>query len=373
LVNAIVSSPPVHHICVDQHGNLRLLSESTNGECKSSEQAIEVPTNERVLAAEFSITSISSALGDLEQSAAAIPALQSDLLAMSTEQTAMTTSIAALLARIEALEQGVPPIPNAPPTPTPIVNLETAVFGVLGPTGSVMPLTTTGLESAMASLRGTQAPASTFTWNGLPFDVPSVTTGTVPIVTFNGSDEFASTPDATYWTPGDGTSDHAFSAGAWIRIDGTSSTRTILGKYGAGSREWLLRVQPNGALRLVLSDKSKGFNVVRTTGASLSVGQWLHVVAVYDADNPGWTGPTAMEYAALYVNDVAVSSTGFNNPGYEAVEDFNSPVTLGAYLSGNFFKGDMAGGQLGPFVTHAALDAGQVSDLYQIGQAALGP
>ena len=431
LVNAIISSPPVHHVCVDQHGNLRLLSEGATAECKKNEHAIELPTNERVLAVESSISSIGSALGDLEQNAAAIPtlqaqllamddaltvlagsippdqssaiaaleadllamnnalatlagsippdpgpaiaALQADLLAMNTEHAAMTASIAALLARIEALEQGVPPIPNASPTPTPIGNLETAILGILGPTGSVMPLTATGLEPAIASLRGAQAPASTFTWNGLPFDVPPVTTGTVPIVTFNGSGEFASTPDATYWTPSDGSSDHAFSVGAWVRIDGTSSLRTILGKYGIGSGEWLFRIGADNKLRFVASDNSKGFDVSRTTNTPLSAGTWLHIVAVYDADNPDWTGATAMDYITFYVNGAAISSSAWNNPGYEAVEDLYAPITLGSYFSGNFFKGDMAGGQLGPFITHAALDVGQINDLYQIGQTVLGP
>jgi len=434
LVAGIVSDPSTGQVCVDSHGNVRLLSQDRTGNtgCASDERLVELSTDERILTTEASVRAIGPALEELEQRLQALEgstgSLPSDvgsrlggltiqvdamtsLIATLREQyvraeglevqtagvRVLTDSVNALLLRIQALEQGTPPVPTSAPTPTlvptsiptpvptptptqnPTAGLAAAVLGILGPTGSVMPLTRTGQGSGFATLTGAQASTSTFTWSGLPFKVPPVTTGTVPLVSFDGLGEFASTPDTVYWTPGDGNRGHAFSVGAWVFTTAPTnvvtyfSVRTILGKYGVGSGEWLFRVNADNKLLFVASDKSKQLDVLRTTNSPLSAGTWLHVVAVYDADNSDWTGSTAMDFVTLYINGVAIASTSHNNSGYEAIEDLATSPSLGSYLSGNFFKGQMAGGPLGPFVMHAALGVDQVNKLYEIGRAIVDP
>ncbi len=117
------------------------------------------------------------------------------------------------------------------------------ILGILGPTGTILPLvdpTHGGPESSTFTTAG--AALSTFTWSEPPEDFdtpvdlndPAAFQGLIPMVAMNGIDEKAETPDADYWSVGDGASDSAFSVGAWLRIAALSGTSFLLNKVREG-------------------------------------------------------------------------------------------------------------------------------------------
>ena len=124
-----------------------------------------------------------------------------------------------------------------------------SVLNVLGNTGTILPigdpkhgqpnattLTTVGEEQV------------TFTWSEAPnsFDTkldltdPASFQGIVPIVTFNGTDEEADSPDAAYWTR----TLAVASWGAWVKPVAGSANQTILSKHDSvgGTEEWIFGI-----------------------------------------------------------------------------------------------------------------------------------
>ena len=261
-----------------------------------------------------------------------------------------------------------------------------AVLSVLGPTGVLLPFGDPHHGQPNATTFTTKGEEQvTFTWSEplSSFDTPLDVTGAdsfqgiVPVVTFNGTDENAITPDAAFWSVDD-SGDNGFSIGMWVYINDTVVTRRILGKYDTGEAisEWSIFINATDKLIFVIRDESAAVNIERDSDAAVNQGQWAFLVATYD----GTGGATAMDGATLYQNGVVMASTAVNNGSYVAMENGTSVVSLGAFrISGNptaLFDGKMAGGPLGPwFVTHDAagiITADEVRALYDLGRAALG-
>ena len=119
-----------------------------------------------------------------------------------------------------------------------------------------------GFESASFDTVGAQA--ITFAWNEPPedFDTPAGFAGEVPIVTLNGSNETASSPDADNWSFGDGITDSPGSLGLWIKINDTGSARGLLSKWETtgGNREWVANINSSEIAGLTLRDDANGKN-----------------------------------------------------------------------------------------------------------------
>lgn len=258
------------------------------------------------------------------------------------------------------------------------------VLAILGDTGTILPIGDRhfGASSAttFTTLRRTSSGiTATFTWSGAPngwttdfeVDDPTCWKGIIPFYDFDGSTDEADTPDADYWSRGDGSADSAFSVGAWIYWEGSGSER-ILAKTGASEEEWIFGIESGGYPVLHVHDDDKGVTPKRQADAALSTDTWYFVVITYD----GTGGATAMTGATVYVNGLAVASTATENASYVAMENGDNVVCLAhedaAAGDTSFFTGRIAGGPLGPFYVQAELDADQVARLYAIGRRALG-
>ena len=190
------------------------------------------------------------------------------------------------------------------------------------------------------------------------------------MVTFNGTDEVAHTPDASYWTRSSGSDDYPFSLGAWVNLrDATSSS--ILMKYdpgegGASHCEWLFFVSAADYLELRLIDASRGSYIRAQSDDAIAEDQFVFLAATYN----GKEAPTGI---TLYVDGSAVVDTDTVNP-YTAMENTPALVRLGHFNAtpDTVFDGSMAGGPLGPFFTHKELTADEVMRLYNLGRRALG-
>ena len=254
-----------------------------------------------------------------------------------------------------------------------------AVLNTLGSTGVVLPLCDPHHGQPTTAFFTTKGEERvTFTWSEPPrsFDTPLDLTdadsfqGIVPVIELNGTDEEADTPDAAYWSRGDGSSDSAVSMGFWVNLDTLTSTPRLFDRY-AGGAEWRYLVLSTGELRFQTRDNSAGIEVKRESSAgAIATGQWYFLVATYD----GAGGATAMDGATLYRDGAVLASTATNNGSYVAMENGTGVTKLGqeADGAGGELDGRIAGGPLGPFFTQKELTADEIRALYDLGRAGLG-
>jgi hypothetical protein len=255
------------------------------------------------------------------------------------------------------------------------------VFAIIGDSATILPLV--GPEDnpdptspTFITRRGTGTGLeATFTWSeaASAFDTPLDLAGTsslqgiIPFVTFNGTDEGATSPDAAYWFRDDANGE-AWSLGAWINIPATVSPGVILAKddVGGDNRGWDWELGSNRKIRMILIDHSAGVLATRLMDSALPSDTWLSVAMTYD----GGGGATAADGITLYLNGAVTPSTGSNNASYVALEDLPSAVTL-AFRWSDFFTGRMAGGAMGPFFTPTLLSPAEVAAWHDIGRAAM--
>lgn len=208
----------------------------------------------------------------------------------------------------------------------------------------------------------------------IPLDLtsPDSFEGIVPIVSFNGTDEEADSPDDTYWSRGDGSNDFPFSIGAWLKVTNTGANKYFLSKWrntATALTEWYIVVLADEKLRFVLQDLSEVATTFRTADAAMSVDVWVFVVATYD----GAGGASAADTMTLYQDGVAIASTATNAAGYVAMENTAALMNLGMReVANDPYAGSMAGGPLSPFFTQVELSADAIAQLYNIGRKALG-
>ncbi len=252
-----------------------------------------------------------------------------------------------------------------------------AVLNILGGTGTVLPIGDPDHGQPDATTFKTVGDEqATFTWSEAPnsFDTkldltdPDGFQGIVPVVSLNGADEEADTPDATYWSRGDGSNDSPFSVGVWANMDANGNA--FLAKYETtgGLREWGFRQTSAGKLEFDVYDESQAVSAFRLADAATSLNVWHFLVVTYD----GAGGASAMDGVTFYEDGAVKASTATNNASYVAMENKTHNVEF-AFYDGNgaFFDGKLAGGPLGPFFVQKALTADEVLRLHGLGNRAL--
>lgn len=189
--------------------------------------------------------------------------------------------------------------------------------------------------------------------------------GSVPVITFNGTDEEADTPDAAFWTRALA----KFSVGAWVRLtDATSSA--ILAKYTTATdrREWVFWLDAADKLQLIIYDEddvaTPNASIDSEADTALTQDVWVFVVATYD-------GTADASGINLYQDGVLVASTDTDDPNFASMRDTAAVVELAMADGASFFDGVIAGGPLGPFFTHQELTLAQIAEIYSIGKELL--
>ena len=255
-------------------------------------------------------------------------------------------------------------------------SLYESVLDILGTTGTILPIGDAkhGLLTA-STFKTVGEEQVTYTWSEPPndFDTRPGYKALVPVIDFNGSDEEADTPDAAYWSRGNGSADSSFSVGAWVNPSSAGSgTRAILTKRtnttGSTQREWEFDIDGSHKPRLVLLDESSGANIGRSAPA-LTLDTFAFVTCTYDETE-------ASSGINVFVDGADVDDANVESGAYTAMEDTTAKVRLGfrAGVGADdiFWQGKMAGGPLGPFFTQQQLSADEVLRLYEIGRRALG-
>lgn len=326
-------TPETHEFCIDQSGNIRFpgssLDRNSGSECKASESLIQI-------AAEDQINGLSGLINSLAR-------------------------------RVDTL-----PMQAHTPTTTPSLPASyQAVSNIIGSTGIILPLVAdTGANSFGSSFTTSGDQAFEFTWSEPVSDfdaTPSIMVD-LPVVTFNGTDEEADTPDAAYWSR----TLAPMSVGAWVNLtDATLSF--VLAKYDSSSntREWIFGTSSSDKLLFDLYDEgdavSPNANINTIAGTALSQGVWVFVVATYD-------GSADASGINLYQDGVLVASTDDDDANFTSMRDTTANVMLAHHKNTpeSLFDGKLQGGPLGPFFTHTELSASEVTALYELGKAAFG-
>ena len=246
-----------------------------------------------------------------------------------------------------------------------------AVLDILGSTGVIIPMGDTNHEAAnrtTVTTVGEEAAVFTYSEAVSAFDTPpySKGPGRIPIITFNGTDEQANTPDAAYWTRALA----AMSMGIWVNLaDATSST--LLGKNttSGDQREWFWHLAADDKVMIMCYDEDDvatpdaAIQTVQDAALTASEGVWTFLAATYD----GSANATGLN---LYQDGVLMASTDTDDVNFASMRDGTSIVELGVAEFGNFLDGAVAGGPLAPFFTQVELTADAVKRLYQLGRAA---
>ena len=245
-------------------------------------------------------------------------------------------------------------------------------FGNIKSAGQPTATTWTGRKFHASGLSPVWTPNAALSGYDTPFDLKleSNWLGYAPQVTLNGTSESFTTPDDTYFSRGNGTTDSAFSFGAWLNVTDTAAARYIWAKLQtAANLEWRWFVVSTDVMRLELKDDSAAVSAIRDTDAAIKMGQMVFFAATYD----GTGGATAANGIVLYENGASVASTATNNAGYVAMENLTARVN--AFQNGNDaeeMQGKALGGPWSPFYVQAALTAAQIANIYQEMRLGLG-
>ena len=241
-------------------------------------------------------------------------------------------------------------------------------FGDQENAGKVNATTFTGAKFSATGLSPVWTPSEALSAFDTPFLLvnPDNYQGLAPILTMNGTDEEADTPDAAFWSRAAG----AFSVGAWVNLtDATSSA--ILAKYTVAGdlREWVFWLNAADKLQLILYDENDAVtpnaSLDSVADTALTQGIWVFVVATYD-------GTANASGINLYQNGVLVASTDTDDVNFDSLRDTTALVEFGKANATSFFDGKMAGGALGPFFVQAALTVEQIYNMYSLERLGMG-
>ena len=178
---------------------------------------------------------------------------------------------------------------------------------------------------------------------------------------FDGAADYVSIADHNDFSFGDETNDSAFSLSSWIFVN-EATHFPIMGKNSSSHREWLLYIDQNDKLAMLLLDNSSGANQGRYYNATWPhTGKWAHVSATYDGNEAD-----ADAGLKLYINGERVDDQNTTSGSYTAMENKDGVVTIGASLNGaNYADGAITES----CIWNKELSQAEVIELYNDGLA----
>lgn len=269
------------------------------------------------------------------------------------------------------------------PTPTPrIVYIEVPVTATPTPAGNPGPtsvtandiLSITGPDAAILPLSSgvTIGHVSQFDWidaSTLEGAVPELTIKNgIPIATLNGQIAMRA-PDDDWWSPGDSYTDKPFFINIWVKPDFSQRCDfNLFGKYDItgkkqGSREWLIQFESCDSFISSIRDESTNYALkARWRGLPSPFG-WHMITLVSD-------GIPSISGYHIYSNGVEVTNSDTVYGEYDAMENTDAPIVLGAmWKDGHPFQtfiGAIAGGPCGPLFGYGVLTPEKVGELYGV-------
>jgi hypothetical protein len=158
----------------------------------------------------------------------------------------------------------------------------------------------------------------------------------------SASSQWGTSPDTADLSFGNGTVDSPFSIVVLANVTDTAAIRAVVGKFDASNREYLLRVNADDTLSLVLEDESAVSQAIRTSTVAITQGSWHLFGATYDPSLG--SGALAANGITLYQDGAVIASTASNSGTYVAMENLAAPLEISgqAAHTTNFLDGSLA-------------------------------
>src|SRR3990167_77738 len=143
-------------------------------------------------------------------------------------------------------------------------------------------------------------------------------------VSYNGTTDYATVPDAANLSFGNGVSDSPVSFVVWANITNTAAARTLIAKdrfTATTRREYVFEVSTTDKFEVFFYDDSASAYIGRLYNTAITQGSVAMFVATYD-------GSAANSGVRLYQNGVRVDDTDYALGAYTAMENLTEPVSL---------------------------------------------
>ncbi len=245
------------------------------------------------------------------------------------------------------------------------------VLGILGTTGTILPLGDAKHAPSSTTFTTVGEQQATFTWSKDPdtFDNSPSVQGLIPVITFDGVDEQADTPDAAFWTDPGGIS-WAF----WIKLN-TIANNILISKWdettGSELREFKVYTDGDGKVNFQIYDETNNGAIGIKGTTVLTAGVWTQIGVTHS----GGSNASNIEILVNGANESDATPV-VDDAAFADMQDTATVVALGyeestAGAKANFFDGSMAGGPLGPCFVSLTLSTDQMLRLYEFGRRAL--
>lgn len=179
-------------------------------------------------------------------------------------------------------------------------------------------------------------------------------------LTFNGTTDYLTTPDAADVSFGNGTVDSAFSILSVVNITDTAGIRTILSKHTTSNREYYFEIFVDDKLYFQVTDESANAGSFKNIDAVIPAATWQTLGGSYS----GVGGASAANGLTLYRNGAADAQTASSNASYVAMENLGAALEIGSQAA---HAGGLYQGSLGPIIEVAAnLSAAQQAQWYEL-------
>ncbi len=194
--------------------------------------------------------------------------------------------------------------------------------------------------------------------------------GRIPVLTFDGSTEYLTSPDASFWSRDDSAGE-GFTFRVWATIPAVGDNDVLFSKSNVNNEsEWYVEVAATDSLRLVLRDKVAAVECLRRTDGDVD----LDVMTCFHGTYSGIGGGTAGNGIKFYQNGAPMASGAVNDGAYVKMRDSIAAVYIARQegATPRYHSGEIAGGPLGPMYCYPELTPEQVKRQYDLEAGFLG-
>lgn len=144
-------------------------------------------------------------------------------------------------------------------------------------------------------------------------------------VSFDGSTNYATFPDAADLSFGDGSLDGPFHVVMAFKATNTANNRTLFGKYTTNQREYRAYLATNDTLQFSTYDESTDAAENLASNAAIPQDTWITLILTYD-------GSEDSDGMIAYVNGLAIATTATSDVAgtYTAMEAGTSVLGIGS-------------------------------------------
>jgi len=169
---------------------------------------------------------------------------------------------------------------------------------------------------------------------------------TAPALYFNGTSSVATVAQDPKLSFTDGVNDTGFSFAFKCRLDSSSAVdRTLISKFNLVAAEKEYRIYHASNNRIYAERRSTSgadFRYTYSTANPITVGEWAHVVVVFNAAGPDTSTTFANATQQIFVNGIEVTDTSLSTGTYTGMSSTNGQLRIGAREGQDYWSGHIS-------------------------------